>query len=174
MSDFPTPSDERRHSTLLDADEKSTSSTSPSQPPRIGGKVAEDYGEKADVNDEDRASLSEDSVHDEANREAELEDGVPAQRVSTRISVNNVSSIPNGGARAWLQVLGSFFLFFNTWYVFKNIFLFHPSMFRDARVVRGCQDRSAGDYCLRSFSLPVSGVLVDLCFDLLQGCTCGE
>lgn len=24
---------------------------------------------------------------------------------------------PNGGLRAWLQVVGSFFLFFNTWYV---------------------------------------------------------
>ncbi|KAF2190959.1 MFS general substrate transporter [Zopfia rhizophila CBS 207.26] len=30
-------------------------------------------------------------------------------------SVNNVSSIPNGGLRAWLQVLGAFFLFFNSW-----------------------------------------------------------
>jgi hypothetical protein len=24
---------------------------------------------------------------------------------------------PNGGLQAWLQVLGSFFLFFNSWYV---------------------------------------------------------
>lgn len=30
-------------------------------------------------------------------------------------SVNNVASIPNGGLRAWLQVLGAFFLFFNSW-----------------------------------------------------------
>lgn len=30
-------------------------------------------------------------------------------------SVNNVKSIPNGGLRAWLQVLGAFFLFFNSW-----------------------------------------------------------
>jgi hypothetical protein len=30
-------------------------------------------------------------------------------------SVNDVAAIPNGGLRAWLQVLGSFFLFFNTW-----------------------------------------------------------
>lgn len=26
-----------------------------------------------------------------------------------------IDTIPNGGAMAWLQVLGSFFLFFNTW-----------------------------------------------------------
>jgi hypothetical protein len=29
--------------------------------------------------------------------------------------VNDLSSVPNGGLRAWLQVAGSFFLFFNTW-----------------------------------------------------------
>jgi len=26
-------------------------------------------------------------------------------------------SVPDGGLRAWLQVLGGFMLFFNTWYV---------------------------------------------------------
>jgi hypothetical protein len=28
---------------------------------------------------------------------------------------NDISSVPNGGLRAWLQVVGSFSLFFNTW-----------------------------------------------------------
>lgn len=40
-------------------------------------------------------------------------------RRSTRsgkaVSVNNVAAIPNGGTKAWLQVLGAFFLFFNSW-----------------------------------------------------------
>lgn len=27
------------------------------------------------------------------------------------------SPVPNGGIVAWLQVMGSFFLFLNTWYV---------------------------------------------------------
>lgn len=40
---------------------------------------------------------------------------VGATKVSTRISVNNTSQIPNGGMKAWIQVVGSFFLFFNTW-----------------------------------------------------------
>ncbi|KAF2203387.1 MFS general substrate transporter [Delitschia confertaspora ATCC 74209] len=35
--------------------------------------------------------------------------------ISVPPSVNNTSSIPNGGLKAWLQVLGSFFLFFNSW-----------------------------------------------------------
>jgi hypothetical protein len=29
--------------------------------------------------------------------------------------VSDMSSIPNGGLLAWMQVVGSFFLFFNTW-----------------------------------------------------------
>lgn len=30
-------------------------------------------------------------------------------------SVDDGSSVPNGGLKAWLQVLGTFFIFFNTW-----------------------------------------------------------
>lgn len=30
-------------------------------------------------------------------------------------SVNDAAAIPNGGTQAWLQVLGAFFLFFNSW-----------------------------------------------------------
>lgn len=30
-------------------------------------------------------------------------------------SVNDLKTIPNGGLKAWLQVLGAFFLFFNSW-----------------------------------------------------------
>ena len=35
--------------------------------------------------------------------------------LAKKVSVNNVGAIPNGGLVAWLQVLGSFFLFFNSW-----------------------------------------------------------
>ena len=44
-------------------------------------------------------------------------DGGQIQPAVSKFSVNNVSSIPNGGLRAWLQVAGTFFLFFNTWSV---------------------------------------------------------
>jgi hypothetical protein len=30
-------------------------------------------------------------------------------------NINDLNSVPNGGARAWLQVVGAFMLFFNTW-----------------------------------------------------------
>lgn len=35
--------------------------------------------------------------------------------VSKQPSVHNTSSIPDGGLWAWLQVLGAFVLFFNSW-----------------------------------------------------------
>jgi len=42
--------------------------------------------------------------------------GTPLEPVtSAKPSINNIKSVPNGGVKAWLQVLGSFFLFFNTW-----------------------------------------------------------
>jgi hypothetical protein len=31
------------------------------------------------------------------------------------VQANDLSAIPNGGTKAWLQAVGSFFLFFNTW-----------------------------------------------------------
>ena len=41
--------------------------------------------------------------------------GAPlAPVVSAKPSINNIKSVPNGGLKAWLQVLGSFFLFWNT------------------------------------------------------------
>lgn len=45
-----------------------------------------------------------------------------ATTASTRPSVNNIKSVPNGGLVAWLQVLGSFFLFFNTCRFFAPAF----------------------------------------------------
>ena len=37
-------------------------------------------------------------------------------RIHAVNSVNNVASVPNGGLAAWLQVVGAFVLFLNTWY----------------------------------------------------------
>ena len=34
---------------------------------------------------------------------------------SVESALTHVANIPNGGLIAWLQVLGSFFIFFNTW-----------------------------------------------------------
>ena len=36
-------------------------------------------------------------------------------RTNTKVSINNVAAIPNGGLLAWTQVLGAWILFFDTW-----------------------------------------------------------
>ena len=42
--------------------------------------------------------------------------GHPLEPVqSAKPSINNIKSVPTGGTTAWLQVLASFFLFFNSW-----------------------------------------------------------
>lgn len=48
--------------------------------------------------------------------ESHAGNGTPLEKItSAKPSINNIKSVPNGGLRAWLQVLGSFFLFWNTW-----------------------------------------------------------
>jgi hypothetical protein len=55
-------------------------------------------------------------VHDDHH--VTEKDGAVLEPVQSRhLSVRDASSIPNGGLWAWLQVLGSFFLLFNSWYV---------------------------------------------------------
>ena len=57
-------------------------------------------------------------LEDEDEDEVDATQGADAERVvSKQPSVNNAAAIPNGGFKAWLQVVGAFFLFFNSWYV---------------------------------------------------------
>ena len=52
---------------------------------------------------------------------AEEADGGPLTNVESKPSVNNIKSVPNGGTKAWLQVLGVFFVFFNTWGIINAV-----------------------------------------------------
>jgi hypothetical protein len=47
-------------------------------------------------------------------KETDVE-AAPAPTGNAPGDANDMSSVPNGGTRAWLQVIGSFFLFFNSW-----------------------------------------------------------
>ncbi|KAJ5177671.1 MFS general substrate transporter [Penicillium coprophilum] len=42
-------------------------------------------------------------------------DKEPALKTASKALANEAQTVPNGGATAWLQVLGTFFVFFNTW-----------------------------------------------------------
>lgn len=50
---------------------------------------------------------------------------------SEKPSVNNIKSVPNGGRIAWMQVLCSFFVFFNTWGII-NAFGIYQTYYSDA------------------------------------------
>ena len=45
-----------------------------------------------------------------------------AQASTSTALGSETKPIPNGGLRAWLQVLGTFFIFFNTWWAFPSTF----------------------------------------------------
>lgn len=75
------------------------------------------------IRSQDRAQDSENGVKEDEKAqdlpkdEAAVEAGgnEDQQLALNRPSVTNADSIPNGGMRAWLQVLGGFFLLFNSW-----------------------------------------------------------
>ncbi|KAF2426260.1 MFS general substrate transporter [Tothia fuscella] len=102
-------------------DEKDSSRTNPTRPETSvndgsKSKDVDDFGEKGDTDEASQGSIT-DHNHNRSP-EQQLESGnnsEPVTKVKSRIDVNHVASIPNGGLHAWMQVVGSFFLFFNTW-----------------------------------------------------------
>ena len=59
---------------------------------------------------------------------------------SEKPSVNNIKSVPNGGLNAWLQVISSFFVFFNTWGII-NAFGIYQTYYEDG-LLRGTSPSS--------------------------------
>ena len=65
--------------------------------------------------EEELIEAGEPPFTEQVDGEEHAKDGEALTQVPSRHSVNNVRSIPNGGLKAWLQVVGVFFVFFNTW-----------------------------------------------------------
>ncbi|KEQ75582.1 MFS general substrate transporter [Aureobasidium namibiae CBS 147.97] len=81
--------------------------------------IAEDYqrqhhtdGDYVEKQTTSRSIRSESGV---ATNNLEKQTTRRSVRSGKAVSVNNVAAIPNGGTKAWLQVLGAFTLFFNSW-----------------------------------------------------------
>jgi hypothetical protein len=63
-------------------------------------------------------------------------DGESLTRVqSEKPSVNNIKAVPNGGLNAWLQVISSFFVFFNTWGIINAVRQSHAAFSRRMQLI---------------------------------------
>lgn len=76
--------------------------------------IEKEAGPHLTEQEEDLIEASQPPFTEEALEPA-TDGGALEKVVSSKPSVNNIKSVPNGGLWAWLQVLGSFFLFFNSW-----------------------------------------------------------
>lgn len=82
-------------------------------------EVEKSYGESSGVST--RAPSAKDEAQSDQEASAarhyaqSASDDSPVEKTKSKASVNDVSSIPNGGLLAWLQVAGAFSLFLNTW-----------------------------------------------------------
>ncbi|OCK86333.1 MFS general substrate transporter [Lepidopterella palustris CBS 459.81] len=86
----------------------------PEELPQQSASILSAVDEKKEVSSPAESIRSNEPADDEL--EPGPEDGPELEPVTTKAhSVNHIGSIPNGGLRAWLQVAGSFFLFFNSW-----------------------------------------------------------
>ena len=65
---------------------------------------------------EDETDLTRPQENNElSNSPLEVDIEVARQKENHGLSNPNTSNIPNGGWLAWLQVVGAFFLMFNSW-----------------------------------------------------------
>lgn len=126
MSDSPSPTDGQDPEKALShvgTQQNSINDSSLSAKENDFGEADKDIEAGQDEEQVEEEDALEPLPTDETNRDAALGGGIegrPVHKVLTKIkskpdSVNNVSSIPNGGLRAWLQVAGAFVLFLNTW-----------------------------------------------------------
>ncbi|TID24958.1 MFS general substrate transporter [Venturia nashicola] len=90
--------------------------------------------------------------------------GVKATKESTRVSVNNASQIPNGGFQAWMQVVGGFFLFFNTWGII-NTFGVYQTIYETSYLRSSSPSSISWIGSLQIFLLMVGGALTGPIYD---------
>jgi hypothetical protein len=87
-----------------------------SHPPSENDRIEQEMKGDIDAGTE-RSSLEHEAITIPPPTEQKAHDAeaAPPPAGNARGDANDMSSVPNGGTRAWLQVVGSFFLFFNSW-----------------------------------------------------------
>ena len=78
----------------------------------------EDTNQLPELQQVNTESTFEEALNAQANIEPPIPGGAPNV---TREKSLDPGPPPNGGFAAWLQVAGSFFLFFNSWYVARCV-----------------------------------------------------
>ncbi|KAF2644728.1 MFS general substrate transporter [Massarina eburnea CBS 473.64] len=83
---------------------------------------------------------------------------------SKQPSVNNAAAIPDGGVMAWLQVLGAFFLFFNSWGI-VNTFGSYQAYYESVLLPNSTPSAIAWIGSIQAFLLLVVGALSGPVYD---------
>jgi MFS family permease len=100
-----------------------------------------------------------DKNEDHAPHEEDEESLVP-----TPPRVNDASSIPNGGLRAWLQVLSSFFLMFNSWGII-NTFGVYQAYYESNLLKTSTSSAISWIGSIQAFLLLIVGMLTGPLYD---------
>ncbi|KAK4964086.1 hypothetical protein LTR66_012481 [Elasticomyces elasticus] len=79
-------------------------------------------------------------------------------------SVNNVRSVPNGGLLAWVQVAGSFFLFFNSWGI-VNTFGVYQTYYETGILASSTPSNISWIGSIQAFLLMLVGALTGPIYD---------
>ncbi|GAB7362043.1 hypothetical protein MBLNU230_g2077t1 [Neophaeotheca triangularis] len=97
-------------------------------------------------------------------KEAPQEGGDLEKVQSAKPSINNIKSVPNGGLTAWLQVLGSFFLFFNSWGI-VNSFGTYQAYYEDGILASSSPSDISWIGSIQSFLLMFVGAITGPIYD---------
>jgi hypothetical protein len=69
------------------------------------------------MGNENKNSIDNSNSEETAWTSQEKDEEEAREELPSVVPKDQNHEIPNGGFKAWLQVLGSFFLFFNSWFV---------------------------------------------------------
>ena len=104
-------------------------------------------------------------VYREDPCEDKLEPSVASEESDSIVISPDDESIPDGGFTAWLQVLGAFFMYFNTWGV-VNSFGVYQTYYENNLLASEGSSRISWIGSVQGFLLMVSGTLTGPLFDL--------
>ncbi|EMC93054.1 hypothetical protein BAUCODRAFT_272483 [Baudoinia panamericana UAMH 10762] len=91
--------------------------------------------------------------------------GSALERVaSAKPSVNNIKSVPNGGLVAWLQVLGSFFIYWNSWGI-VNTFGVYQTYYETGLLASSSPSDIAWVGSIQAFLLMIGGAIAGPVYD---------